>query len=581
MKNPKKNYSEIIKGLDTEEEKEELLSFAQAVAKGRKDPVFFGEYFLGLHFHNAQKVWLWITTRTKIRDAYELAMAVSINLPPLEKLLEHDFLKNILCPSNRFGKTMVTAVKHSWYNFYKIGLTGTPKLIHDARYATLNISPHSLQVDAAYRYIVDFFDEKFIYTWNGEKVRNRCLIKNFLIDHRQVKRELIFANNSSIKGVPTGEDQASSLAGTQFMYISYDEAPQSRHLREELPAKIQSRLIDSGGPLDIIGTPEVDKPSHTYYQRITKQGIELKKGFFTLQGKLSDNIFIGEEEREKTLKSIKETDPDKYRQVAFGDFITSGAKLFDNAVIENLWEGETFLQQGIPGRDYILGIDWGFSDTGDPTVMFAIDYTNLNLLLEKRLNIAVDPILYRIVFKESIKGGSPYEVLARARVLQKDFNDALMVHDSSSMGGVIIKKMLREMHVSPIYDFTTARSPKDEMLFLLVRALTYNRKTETLRNGKVKELTPVYGKLRSPLIPTLEEQMGVYRIEDKKLEQDEIMALGMPIWYLEKKLAHHKTKVFDINMLANTPEEILKVPGEDNKAKQVGIREFKIRERII
>lgn len=581
MRYPKKKYNEIIDGLDTEEDKKELLSFAQAVAKGRNDPVFFGEYFLGLQFHDAQKVWLWITTQTKIKDAYELAMTVAIKLPPLEMLLTHDFLKNILCPSNRFGKTMVTAVKHSWYNFYKIGISGTPKLIHDARYATLNISPHSLQVDAAYRYIVDFFSEKFIYTWDGKKIRNKCLIKNFLIDHRQVKRELIFANNSSIKGVPTGEDQASSLAGTQFMYISYDEAPQSRHLREELPAKIQSRLIDSGGPLDIIGTPEVDKPSHTYYQRITKQGIELKKGFFTLQGKLADNIFIGEEEKRKTLKAIKETDPDKYRQVAFGDFITSGAKLFDNAVIDNLWEGETFLQQGIPGKNYIIGIDWGFSDTGDPTVMFVIDYTNLTLLLEGRLNIMIDPILYRIVFRESIKGGSPYEVLARARILQKDFNDAMLVHDSSSMGGVIIKKMLREMHVSPIYDFTTARSPKDEMLFLLVRALTYNRKTETLKNGKIKELVPIYGKLRSPLLPSLEEQMGVYRIEDKKLEQDEIMALGMPIWYLEKKLAHHKTKVFDINMLANTPGEILKVPGEDKNAKRIGIREVKIRERLI
>ena len=585
MNQSKKTNKEMLDELELEvgESREELLSFAQAISKGRKDPVFFGEYFLGLHFHNPQKIWLWLTTRTKIREGYELAMAIGQDLPPLEELLEHEFLKNILCPSNRFGKTAVTAVKHVWYNFYKIGLTGNPKLIHDARYATLNISPHSLQVDAAYRYVVDFFKEKFIYTWEGKKVRNKCIIKNFLIDHRQVKRELIFANNSSIKGVPTGEDQASSLAGTQFMYISYDEAPQSRHLREELPAKIQSRLIDSGGPLDIIGTPEVDKPSHTYYQRITKQGITLTKGFFTLTGKLSDNIFIGEKEREKTLKAIKETDPEKYRQVAFGDFITSGAKLFDNAVIDNFWEGETFLQQGIPGRDYILGIDWGFSDTGDPTAMYAIDYTNLKLLLEGRLNIAIDEnkILYRIVFREVIKGGSPYEVLARARVLQKDFNDGILVHDSSSMGGVIIKKMLREMHVSPIYDFVTSRSPKDEMLFLLVRALTYNRKTERLKNGKIKELVPVWGKLRSPLIPTLEEQMGVYRIEDKKLEQDEIMALGMPIWYLEKKLAHHKTKVFDINMLARDPKEILKVSGKESKTKQVGFREVNIRERLI
>jgi len=560
--------------LQNGDERDTVLSFSKAIARGRRDPVFFGEYILGLKFHPLQKIWLWLTTKTQIELAYQTGELIGADLPAPQELLNHPFLKNILCPANRFGKTFVTSVKHIWYNFYKIGTKGPPDFIADIRYSTLNISPHSLQVDAAYRYIVDIFNDKMIFEWEGVKIRNECKIKNFLIDHKITRREVIFANNATIKGVPTGEDQASSLAGTQFFYISYDEAPQSLHLREELPAKIQSRLIDSGGPLDIIGTPEVDKPSHAYYQNIVKKGITLDKGFFTLLGKLADNPFIGEEEKRTTLESIRQTDPSKYRQVAFGDFITSGAKLFDTAGINRMWEGDTPLPRGIAGHSYIIGVDWGFSDTGDPTVFYIIDFTELEKLKQ---NKTIGHVYYRVVFRESIRGGSPYETLARLRILQEEFNDAFIVHDSSSMGGVIIKKMLRELNVSHLYDFTIAKNPKDEMLFLLARAITYGRKTRQLENGKLEEILPTFGKIRSYYIPELEEQLGNYRVDDKKLEQDEVMAFGMAIWYLERKFAGNQVKVFKLNMLGSHPDQVLRVP----EARNLKTKSFKIKERII
>lgn len=570
-----KSYNELMRGLDAEE-KSGVLSATKAVAIGRRDPVFFGEYFLGVQFHSAQKVWLWLTTKTQIKKAVELAIKEGIPLPNEAQLLEHPFLKNVLCPSNRFGKTFITAVKHIWYNFYKIGVSGPPEYVKDTRYATLNISPHSLQVDAAYRYIVDIFSDKLIYEFEGKKVRNICKIKNFLVDERKIKREVVFANHAMIKGVPTGEDQASSLAGTDFYYISYDEAPQSLHLREELPAKIQSRLIDSGGPLDIIGTPEVDKPSHAYYQRIVKHGMLLENGFFTLTGKLADNIFIGSEERDRTLEAIRQTDPAKYRQVAFGEFITSGAKLFDNAWISRLWANVPMLQAGISGRHYIIGADWGFSDTGDPTVFYVIDYTRL---ITDKVNNRPNTIYYYIVHRESIKGGSPYDVLARLRILQDSFNNAKIIHDASSMGGVMIKKMLHEINVQHLYDFSTAKqgnNRKDEMLFLLARAMSFGSKVELDSENRSIEVNPNFGKIRSYLIPELEEQLGGYRMDDKKLANDEVMSLGMAIWYLEKKYTGHQVKVFDLNILSSDPEKVLMIPNTKIKNKTLDVRERKI-----
>lgn len=573
------NYSELFKSLP-DERKNQALDLARTIALGRNDPVYFGEKILGLRFHEKQKIWMWLTTKTQIDRAIELAGIIGYALPATEDLKAHDFLKNILCPSNRFGKTFLTAVKHIWYNFYKIGMTGEPKTIALARYSTLNLSPHSLQVDAMYRYVVDFFEETFVYEWpanSGNKMRNNCLIKDFLVDRQQQKRELIFANSSRIKGAPTGDDQASSIQGTDYFYISYDECPQSIHLREELPAKIMSRLIDSGGPLDLIGTPEVDKPSQQYYSRIVKHGLKLKEGWFTLLGSLDENTFIGTENKEKSLESIRTTDPDKYRQVRYGEFVSSGGKLFPNVVIEKLWEGHAL--SALDGHRYLGVADWGFSDSGDPTVIYVFDFTEL--LLDKE-----DFIRYygpgksphaRVVFRERIKGGSPYEALARIRMLQDEYNDMEFLHDASSMGGVMIKKMLRELRVRHIHDFTMDPTSKEEMLFLTARALSFGRKTSRDEEGRVIEKTEDFGKIRSFLIPELEEQLGTYKMDDKRIEQDEVMAFSMGVWYIEKKLVKNRIPVYDFNILARRPEDIIRVPNR----KEIKTRIINLKEKHI
>lgn len=574
------NYQELFNNLP-DEKRDTAFDLARIIAEGRTDPVIFGEKLLGLKFHAKQKIWLWLTTKTRIDYAVELARAIKYQLPGTEaELLNHNFLKNILSPSNRFGKTFITAVKHVWYCFYKIGVTGDPKDVAVSRYQTLNLSPHSMQVDALYRYIVDFFSGTFLYEWpegSGTKVRNNCLIKEFLLEKLETKRQIMFANSSMVKGAPTGDDQASSIAGTNFSYVSYDEAPQSIHLRSELPAKIQSRLIDSGGPLDVIGTPEVDKPSHQYYSRIVKEGLKLKNDWFTLLGSLDENSFINEEKKEKSLQSIKSTDPEKYRQVRFGEFISSGNKLFPQNVIEKLWQGTPMSAQY--GKKYLMISDWGFSDTGDPTVIYIFDYTELVMDKSDFIREVGPHRIPRafVVFHERIKGGSPYEALARVRLLQEEYNDCIFLHDASSMGGVMIKKMLRELGVRHLIDFVTDPSSKEEMLFLTARALSFGRKTSRDDEGRVVEKIEDFGKIRSFLIPELEEQIGTYRIDDKKIEQDEVMAFCMGVWYIEKKLVKQRVPVYNLNILATKPEDIIKVPNtKEIKTRVINLTEKRI-----
>ena len=220
-------------------------------------------------------------------------------------------------------------------------------------------------------------------------------------------------------------------------------------------------------------------------------------------------------------------------------------------------------------HQYVVWADWGFSDTGDPTVFYVLDYT----LAPK----------YRVVFRESIHGGSPIAVLTRAKILQREWNGAVFGHDASSMGGVIIKKMLREMEMGKIIDFTSAGGQKMDMLFYMINVMSAYRKTEADEEGKIKELNPDFGRLRSYHIPELEEQLGNYQynpdkgVSDKRIEQDDVMALGMALWWLEKKFMKKSVGSIKFNPLANDMKDVF----SQVEAKKLGMRTITIPEKRI
>lgn len=568
FKEKKRELKDSLRRLTPDER--EIIELTRA---GRADPVFFSQELLGMDLHDGQKLWLWVTTKTQKEKAF--ALGNSLGVPGFESQVVFDdmwtrcdFKRNILVPSNRWGKTLVTSVKHLWICYYKKGVRGTPENIAATRCGTLNLSPHSKQANAGYQYILDILASRFVWVKDGVSKKNVCRIGFFLVGQAKISRTISFSNGTTYQAVPTGEDQASSLAGTPYLYISYDECAQSLHLKEELPAKIMSRLIDFGGGLDLISTPETDKPSHQYFFHIATMGKRQEEGWWTMVGKMSDNNFLGKAEMEATLKSILQTDPQKYRQVAFGEFVSTGAKMFDAVVVERIWDG---FQVPLPihDRKYLLIADWGFADTGDPTVFYVLDYTAYPKI--------------RIAFRESIKGGAPFVVMARARMLQREWNGAKFLHDASNMGGVMIRKMLKEMEMQDVNDFSAVGS-KTDMLFSLVVVLTDGRKTELDESNRIRELNPEFGRLRSHHIPELETQLGNYQynpekgITDKKIEQDEVMCLGMGIWFLEKTLGkQQKARAFVMNPLARNTKDLF----PEKVAMQIGVKVMTIPEKRI
>ena len=122
---------------------------------------------------------------------------------------------------------------------------------------------------------------------------------------------------------------------------------------------------------------------------------------------------------------------------------------------------------------------------------------------------------------------------------------------------------MQEMDMRDIIDFTSGGGQKADMLFVMILVMSANRKTEVDAEQKVVDLNPNFGRLRSYYIPQLEEQMGNYQynpdkgISDKRLEQDDVMALGMALWWLERKFMKNETKMINFNPFAPTLETLM------------------------
>lgn len=539
-----KNFAVSTMG---DEEKARFIELLKAEKRGREDIVYFSEELLGVPLNEYQRKWLTRTTtpRSKWMEVFNEV---------IEDIGGFLFGSNISAIGNQSGKTVGIAIKHIYFNKYKIGMELDANLINTAHYATLNISPHSRQTRACYGHVEDILSEKFIIDEEGKKRLNKLspLMKDFLAGSNVNLGEHRFSNKGVMYSVPTGADQASSLAGAQFGYISYDECSQSLHLKDELGAKILSRLIKYGVCLDLIATPEVDSPSHQYYLHIVRMGMKGVQGWWALTGMgMDDNKFIPKEQKERAKASLLATDKKRYRQVVKGEFITSGKRFFDTAEIENLWKlsGKRDCKNG--GK-YLLVADWGMSDSGDESVFKVLDYTNFHM----------DGKIY-LANHESIQGGSPQMQFSLLRTLYDQYTwyeeDGVTPHypvflmDAEALGGVVIKKLLVLLKPRS-FDID-----KDEALMLLKNAMAKGRDfIESEVDGAIIEKNPDYGILHCYYIDELNEQLGNYHIDDKKLTTDFVMTLMMGVSWVVKKFGSMPSKKVFINPLAGYEASIVR-----------------------
>ena len=139
----------------------------------------------------------------------------------------------------------------------------------------------------------------------------------------------------------------------------------------------------------------------------------------------------------------------------------------------------------------------------------------------------------------------PMQYLEIGEVVRR-FNDAKLIIDATAQGGIGAKQFLAHLH--PI-GFTMTGQSKPEMLSAYKLAFD-GGKEEKYRRTAI-DFKGTWGLVRVIYDPAWTMEHQNYRLDDKKLRTDCVMASAMAIFYLESKRPQDIRKVvLDFDLLA-------------------------------
>lgn len=487
----------------------EFAAFGEALERGRHDPVFFAEHFLGMPLHDGQQYYL--------RNA--------------------NAKTNILVPANRWGKSYTVAIRHIHRITYKlIGLgatavsmgAGNPKAFARASYTTVSLAPSSELTKPVFDAILSIMRGDCIINEiiDGVKVSrtNNCLL-GWMLDDAHIRNTapfyIPFHNNSDILFRGTGEDQGKSIEGRSYGYVSYDEAGQSGHLKFERERRIIPRLGELDGPLDLVSTPEISSPSilehYEMFQKGGGEGNPCEEGFYSQEGSITDNHFYlasNPHYVEDMKRDLGEDNP-LYQQIIHGKFVFGGDALYNNADI--LAAKDDALTLGVPyeeGHHYVVAVDTAMGRK-DEMVFTVLDTTDRP---------------FRIVRQLSERGGakSPEVHMADFVALVGSYrrvnNLHIIIETMNGESANFYKLMPGNLKsitkcwgswqpegLPPKAAMAMKRIKKQEIL-LALRSLLASKD------------------LKLPNEPTLIKQLSIYREDDTNIPTDRVISLALACW---------------------------------------------------
>jgi hypothetical protein len=505
---------------------QEFRSFGDAIERGRRDPVFFAEHFLGMPTHEGQQRYL------------NKANAKT----------------NVIVPANRWGKTASIAIRHLHRIFYKlIGFgpnavsmgAGNPRAFEKASYTTVSLAPSSELTRPVFDTIMAIMRSNFVINEivDGKKVSrtNNCLI-SWLLDDAHVRNTaplyIPFTNNADILFRGTGEDQGKSIEGRSYGYVSYDEAGQSHHLAFERERRILPRLGELDGPLDLVSTPEVSSPSilehHELFVKGGGEGAPAEDGYFSMEGSITDNRFFLASNPNYVADMERDLGKDNplLLQIMHGKFVFAGDTFYRSDDIqascdESLNGGEAFRE----GHQYVVSVD---TAAGRDEMVFTV------------LDVTTKP--FRQVRQLAAKGSSKSPEVHLA-----DF-DAL------------VRTYLRQNNLKIIVETFNGESAN------FVRSLPYDLKAltfcwgawqpdglpsaERTRRSRIKKseillaLRSLLAKreIKLPNEPIQRKQLSIYREDDSNIPTDRVISLALACWLATAGAPKNNNEVIEIDL---------------------------------
>lgn len=482
-------------------------SFPELWAKGR-DPIFFAESILGVALNPAQRRWL--------------------------KLLRPDengnwrYHRVIHVSGNQVGKSLGVAMMILWATAYKIGLdvSQDPRRWAETPYYWFHVAPQQAQAYIPLRDI-----ELLVKGAHPAQVKE-CRFPAETVTFATI--ETGYSGFTTLTGAVcqfrTTDEKAKALQGRRAHGISFDEAALENHLIDVIDTALSMRLISTSGPLLLVGTPDGMNDYYEVVQNVLAQAQPVPNEERVWAGDdvalvwshVSDNVGYGITAEEAARKEAELPEETK-DQMLKGAFLEPQEAFFvPSERIQQAFRVD--LQEDVPtidGHRYV--IFWDPSVRSDPNIGYIIDVTKKPWVVVKEM------------YEKKPSGFN--SLVVRMFEAHNDRNSkakAITGYDATSMGGQIFREVLRKLSPSKALNFAGPSAKLDAL----------GNFRMALLNGDLVIPASLVG---------LQREINNYRLDDKHIRQDRVMALAGAAWLASKGFSGVQRASFSPYSHATTP----------------------------
>lgn len=423
---------------------------------------------------------------------------------------------NTLVPGNRWGKTVVIAMKHIHKNVFKVGLPpmGAKEWLEHP-YQTVSTAPSFDQAGLVYKAVRHLVSTEAMAP----------LVKRW----RATPFPSVEFWNGSVLHVRSLHDDARYVDGHGYQYLSVDEAGWIPNLRKLVDGILLMRLA-GGGEIDFIGTPKGKNDLYWYFKR----GEKGEPDYYSQRGSIFDNPFLPQEDLQVRARLLEQSDEKTRAQVLYGEFVDFEGLAFSEDQVENAtdkrltpirdFHGEMVFAEYNPKRRYVTA--WDLGRITDFTVGVTLDISRRpwELVRFDRLN--------------KVPWEQIYTLMGQVR---KDYGCQWVTIDATGPQGDVIEEEMLKRGI-PVNGVKTAgKAQKLTLINGLQAAFDEGRRVEgeytvVEADGSMRRRPRLqepheghWGLLRMPLIPQLRAELETYMLDDKDLVQDSVFALALAI----------------------------------------------------
>ena len=468
---------------------------AQDLSRGRTDIGFFASRWLGVNLNPGQLTWL---EGMAARD---------------ETGFRPKYLTTVCSAGNRAGKTLGMAIGVLHSATYKLGLRPpTNGSIEDAERWTTE--PYEWYHIGIQQETAELVHRELSMLLQGahpaQKGRGCPMVKdigqvyNF---EKKYRGEYLWIRVDPIFGganihFRTTQDKAKALLGKDMNGISFDEAAFEPHLLMIYQEVLNLRRLSTGGQLHFIGTPTEGINDYSdLWELGNPENPNRDEQFMSFR--LSTRSNVGYGLNPETFESIVRQQAEYLiAQNIDGFFIESRDAYFNAGMIDDCFID--FEEESAPSkaRRYSQGVDPGISS--DATWAVTLDYTDRKELVGVRCR--------RKIGKQTIP--AVVNMVREGHLLyNQDGAYCTTTIDSTGFGGKLFRQEFSIIKPLRDYDFGGTKAKKLELLSDL-KAIIDRGQVKFPRKGAWMELR---------------RQLLGYKLDDKKLETDAVMALALSV----------------------------------------------------